>query len=213
MASKDDIIADLKAIVEKQSKQIEELTQEVADLKLQLAKAKKDSSNSSKSPSSDITKPKKRQSKPGRPRKKKAGGQAGHARKLRKPMPPERVTETVGHELDAEEIARLGLTPTNQFDCIQQIELPPTPLIVTEHRFRLYKAADGSIYYQHDPDVHGQPIFGPRLLAMIAWMKSRAHCSYTTIEQYFDDVLQVPVSRGYLAKLCNGVISESLVPY
>ena len=58
--------------------------------------------------------------------------------------------------------------------------------------------------------VHGRPIFGPRLLAMIAWMKSRAHCSYTTIEQYFDDVLQVPVSRGYLAKLCNGVISESL---
>jgi len=41
-------------------------------------------------------------------------------------------------------------------------------------------------------------------------MKSRAHCSYTTIEKYGDDVLQIPVSRGYLPKLCNGVISDSL---
>ena len=55
MESKDDIIADLRALVEKQGKQIAALTQEVVELKLQLAKATKDSSNSSKSPSSDIT--------------------------------------------------------------------------------------------------------------------------------------------------------------
>jgi len=238
MASKDATIANLRKLVEKQAKQIDAqakqidaqakqidaqakqidaqakqidaLTAEVADLKLQLAKATKDSSNSSKSPSSDITKPKKPQGKPGRPRKRKAGGQAGHKRNLREPLPPERVTTTIDHELDQSEIDRLGLTPTDQFDCIQHIELPDTPLIVTEHRFRLYQAADGSIYYQHDPDIHGKPIFGPRLLAMVGWMKSRAHNSYTTIEEYFDDVLQVPVSRGYLAKLCNGTISDSL---
>ena len=102
------------------------------------------------------------------------------------------------------------MTPTDQFDCVQHIELPDTPLTVTEHRFRLYEAADGSIYYQHDPDIHGQPIFGPRLLAMVGWMKSRAHSSYTTIQQYFEDVLQVPVSRGYLSKICTGIVSESL---
>lgn len=217
MASKDAIIAELRELVRKQAKQIaaqakqiDALTAEVADLKLQLAKAKKDSSNSSKSPSSDITKPKKPQDKPGRPKKPKAGGQPGHKRNLRQPLPPERVSKTIDHELDQAEIDRLGLTPTDQYDCIQHIELPDTPLIVTEHRFRLYEAADGSIYYQHDPDIHGQPIFGPRLLAMVGWMKSRAHNSYTTIEQYFDDVLQVPVSRGYLAKVCTGVVSDSL---
>ncbi len=53
MASKDDIIADLRRLVEKLTKRIEEL-------ELQLAKAKKDSSNSSKSPSSDIVKPPKK---------------------------------------------------------------------------------------------------------------------------------------------------------
>ena len=208
----DAIIADLRKLVEKQAEQIAALTKEVEDLKLQLAKARKDSSNSSKSPSSDITNPKKDKSK-GKPvsrRKPKIGGQPGRQRKLREPLPPDRINKTIIHELDAKEISRLGVVPTDQFDSIQTVELPDTPLIITEHRFRLYEAGDGSIYYQHDPAIHGQPIFGPRLLAMVGWMKSRAHCSYTTIEQYFDDVLRVPVSRGYLAKLCNGVVSESL---
>jgi hypothetical protein len=44
----------------------------------------------------------------------------------------------------------------------------------------------------------------------MGWMKSRAHSSYTTLEKYCDDVLGFSVSRGYLAKLCNGVISDSL---
>ncbi len=59
-------------------------------------------------------------------------------------------------------------------------------------------------------DILNKPIFGPRLLAMIGWMKSGAHCSYSTIETYMEDVLQVPVSRGYLARLCTGLISDSL---
>ena len=32
----------------------------------------------------------------------------------------------------------------------------------------------------------------------------------TIIETYMEDVLQVPVSRGYLAKLCTGLIADSL---
>lgn len=212
MVSKDDIIAELKQLVEKQAKQILALIAEVEQLKLQLAKATKNSSNSSKSPSSDITKPKdtKTHGKRGRPKKRKIGGQPGRAKKLREPLPPDRVNETIVHELDSKDISRLNLAPTDQFDTIQTIELPDSPLKITEHQFRLYKAPDGSTYYQHNSEIHGQPIFGPRLLAMVSWMKSRAHCSYTTIEQYFDDVLQVPVSRGYLAKLCTGIISESL---
>ncbi len=47
-------------------------------------------------------------------------------------------------------------------------------------------------------------------MTTIGWMKSKAHCSYTTIEEYFDDVLKVPVSRGYLTKLCTGIVSGSL---
>ena len=212
MASKDDIIAELRKLVEKQAKQIAALTQEVAELKLQLAKANKDSSNSSKSPSSDITgagKDKKK-GKPGRPKHRKIGGQPGHSRNLREPLPPERVDESFEYEIDPDEVRRLQLTPTGEFDTIQTIELPDSPVIVTEHRFALYQSCDGTIYYPFVPEVHNQPIFGPRLLATIGWLKSQAHCSYSTIDQYFDDVLSVPVSRGYLSKLCTGVVSESL---
>jgi transposase len=212
MASKDDIIADLRELVEKQAKQIAALTQKVADLKLRLAKAEKDSSNSSKSPSSDITNAgkDKTKKKPGRPRKRKIGGQPGHRRNLREPLPPERVDEAFEYEIDPDEVRRLKLIPTGEFDSVQTIELPDSPVIVTEHRFALYQSPDGTVYYPYEPEVHNQPIFGPRLLATIGWLKSQAHCSYTTIDQYFDDVLGVPVSRGYLSKLCTGVVSASL---
>jgi hypothetical protein len=69
MANKDDTIAELRQLVEKLTKRIEEL-------ELQLAKAQKDSSNSSKSPSSDIVKPPKK--KADRRKKAKRGGQKGH---------------------------------------------------------------------------------------------------------------------------------------
>ncbi len=219
MSSKDAIIADLQKLVEKQAEQIRVQAQQIAALseeldqvKIQLAKANKNSSNSSKSPSSDIVGPskKKGKGKPGRPKKRTIGGQPGRDRKLREPLPAERVDETIEYEIDPKEVERLSLTATDQFDTIQQIELPDFPVIVTEHRFRLYESADGDIYYPHVPEVQNQPIFGPRLLATIGWMKSCAHSSYTTIEQYFDDVLNVPVSRGYLSKLCTGVVSESL---
>ena len=93
MTSKDDTIAELRRLVEKQSKQIEAqglrieaLTNEVEQLKLQLAKAAKDSSNSSKPPSSDFMNSTKQKKKPGRPRKKRVGGQPGHKRQQREPL-------------------------------------------------------------------------------------------------------------------------------
>ena len=57
MANKDDIIAELRRIVDSQAKQIYVLTKRIVELELKLAKALKNSSNSSKSPSSDIVKP------------------------------------------------------------------------------------------------------------------------------------------------------------
>jgi len=212
MSSKDAIIADLRKLVEKQAERIRALTEELEQMKVQLAKANKNSSNSSKSPSSDITgsSKKKGKGKPGRPKKRAIGGQPGRDRKLREPLPAERVDETIEYEIDSQEVERLSLIATDQFDTIQQIELPDCPVIVTEHRFRLYESPGGDIYYAHVPEVQNQPIFGPRLLATIGWMKSCAHSSYTTIEQYFGDVLNVPVSRGYLSKLCTGIVADSL---
>jgi len=208
MDSRDKVIEELRALVAKQAAQIEKLTSRISELELQLAKAKKDSTTSSKPPSSDIAKPKRKQ-RPGRPKKRRQGGQAGHERQLREPLPPERVDETIEYEIEEAEQKRLGLTPTGDFDSIQHIELPETPVHVIEHRLTVYHDADGNLYVPDCPELKG-PIFGPRMLAMISWLKSVGHCSYSTIETWVEDVLQVPVSRGYLAKLCTGTISASL---
>ncbi|MBN1589942.1 MAG: IS66 family transposase [Pirellulales bacterium] len=198
-------------IIEEQRQLIEELRREIEELKLALAKATKDSSNSSKSPSSDIVKPPRKGSSGKAPRKKrKRGGQQGHQRKLRQPLPPERVDEAFVYELTDAEIRERNLTPTDQFEVIQHIELLDMPIHVSEHRLRKYLTADGRTVVTQVPELQGRPIFGPRLLAMIGWLKSRAHCSYTTIAVWMGDVLQVPVCRGYLSKLCNGVISDSV---
>ena len=201
MATKDDIIA-------RQAKQIAGLIDRVSELELQLAKALKNSSNSSKSPSSDIVKPPKK--KTDRRRKSKRGGQKGHSRKLREPLPPDRVDEEILYEIKDATVRELGLTPTGQFEIIQHIELLDLPIHVTEHRLRKYLDGDGNTVLPHVPELKNRPIFGPRMLAMIGWLKSRAHGSYSTIALWMDDVLQVPVSRGYLAKLCNGTVSASL---
>src|SRR3990172_2725979 len=207
MDSRDAIIDDLREQVAKLRALVEKQAARIAELELALAKAKKDSSTSSKPPSSDITKPKRK--KPGRRRKPRRGGQPGHQRQLREPLPPERVNETIDYEIDATEVKRLGLAPTGDFDVVQHIELPEAPVHVTEHRLAVYEDTDGNVYIPDCPELRG-PIFGPRLLATIGWLKSVGHCSYSTIETWMEDVLQVPVSRGYLAKLCTGTISASL---
>ncbi len=49
---------------------------------------------------------------------------------------------------------------------------------------------------------------------MIGGLKSVGHLSYSAIEAWREDVLQVPVSRGYLAQLCTGPIAEArAAPY
>ena len=108
MTYKDDIIAELRAVVDDLKEQNRAQANRIAELELQLAKALKNSSNSSKSPSSDIVKPPKKKA-DGR-KKAKRGGQKGHPRMLREPLPPERVNEEFTYEIDAADVRELGLT-------------------------------------------------------------------------------------------------------
>lgn len=209
MDSRDQLIRELREIIAVQAAEIRALRQKVAELELALAKATKDSSTSSKPPSSDIAKPQPKQQRPGRPKKRRQGGQPGHQQHLRQPLPPERVDEIIEHTIEDSEVQRLGLTATGDFDVVQQIELPESAVRVTEHRLVVYEDANGNLYRPDGTDLNGC-LFGPRLLATIGWLKSVAHCSYSTVEMWMEDVLQVPVSRGYLAKLCNETISSSL---
>ncbi len=182
--SKDDIIAELRQIIAEQA-------QPIAELELQLAKAMKDSTNSSKSPSSDIVKP--RTKKTDRRRKAKRGGQLGRPKRVREPLPPESADEQITYEINDSDIQERELTPADKFEIVQHIELLELPIHVTEHRLRQYLDGDDNVVVSDVPELKG-PLFGPRMLAMIGWLKSRDRCSDTTIATGMDDVLQVPAS-------------------
>jgi transposase len=206
---KAEVIAELRALIAQQATQLAAQAARIAELELALAKANKNSATSSKPPSSDLTNPPPKHPRPGRRPNPHHGAQLGHARHLRVPLPPERVDDTQDYVIQEADIHRLHLTPTGAFESVQHIELPETPVWVTEHRLAVYRSPAGEIYLPDVPELKG-PLFGPRLLTMIGWLKSVGHLSYSAIAAWMEDVLQVPVSRGYLAKLCTGPISAAL---
>ena len=113
------MIEELRALVARQAAQLEQQAKRIAELELALAKANKDSSTSSKPPSSDITKPQPKKA-PGRRKKPRRGGQPGHQRQWRGPLPPERVDETIDYEIEADDVQRLGLAPTGTSNNVVQ---------------------------------------------------------------------------------------------
>jgi len=208
---------DKDAIIEKLTKQvasllerIRQLEQENVMLKERIAQLEKNSGNSSKPPSSDIVKPKTTVVKVGR-KKRKRGGQHGHRKFVRQPFEPERVDEVIEYEFkdkDAE-----GLKPLNEWFIIQQIELPEKMYKVIEHRARKYlDPATGQIHIAPVPDeIRKGGLLGADVTAAVAFMKGSCHMSYTTIQQFFNELMKLDISRGMLCKATQKA-SKALKP-
>jgi len=185
---------------------IARLEEENRQLKAQLARANKDSTNSSKPPSSDIAKPapKGRSGRRGR----KIGGQPGHPRHQRTHFPPEQVDHWEHHHprrcehcggRDLQEDT--GQEP----QVFQQVELVDKPFKVTEHVLhccrceRCHKITTGRL----PSETAATGLVGPRMLALLLFMKGALRLSYSGIQEFLDHVLGFKVSRGYLAKMMN----------
>ena len=186
------------------------LRERIATLEAERAEAKKNSWNSSKPPSSDLVKPKKPPHQGGK--KRKRGGQPGHGRRLRSPFPPEAVDKVVRYTLDGcpDCGGRLVLS-RREADVVQQVEIMASPTVVTEHHGVAYECSRcHKLHYAPLPAaVEKAGMFGPRLTALVAFMKGVCHASFSTIRKFLRDVVGVGISRGYLAKLM-GKVSQSL---
>jgi transposase len=201
---------DKDAIIEKLTKQvasllerIKQLEQENVMLKERIAQLQKNSSNSSKPPSSDIVKPTKvaREVLSNR----KQGGQRGHTKFTRQPFEAEQVDEVIEYEFkdkDAE-----GLKPLDEWFIIQQVELPKKMYKIVEHRARKYlDPVTGRIHIAPIPDgIRKGGLLGSDITAVTAFMKGSCHMSYTTIREFFKELMKLDISRGMLCKATQKV--------
>jgi transposase len=197
-------------IAEAVAKATAPLLERIASLEAELAQAKKNSSNSSKPPSSDMVKPPKPPAQDGK--KRKRGGQPGHPQHERLVFPPEAVNQIEPYTLDCCPDCGGALRPAKRSpDVLQQIEIAAAPTIVVEHRGLAYWCPHcRKLHYAPLPEaVVKAGLFGPRLTALVGFMKGVCHASFSTIRKFLRDVAQVKVSRGYLAKLIAKV-SDSL---
>jgi transposase len=151
--------------------QVVSLQAEVAELREQL---NRNSRNSSQPPSSDgpAQQPPKQEPVP-REKKRRRGGQPGHAGHQRKLLPPEKVdrVETCkphhcagcGAELVGEDPAPYRY---------QTVEIPPPKVIVTEYQVHTVNCSEcGALNRGEIPAEAADSPFGPNLMALVAvWM-------------------------------------------
>lgn len=196
---------------------VEQLEAENARLLSQLSAARKHSQNSSKPPSSDIVKPK------GKRRKKKSkrriGGQKGHPKHERPAFTPDQVDHRIPFRLKQCPVnPSHRITPAQGPEhqrTLQQVELVNKPFKVCEYTAYSIWCYDCGSYHQAPLPKHllKAGLFGPRLTSLVTYLKGRIHASYSGIRDFFQDVVGVQVSRGYVAKLLRKAGQAFGTPY
>ncbi len=189
-----------------------ELERRIGELEIALAKARKNSATSSKPPSSDIVKPP-RPTPPGATGRRKIGGQPGHKKHERPPFSPEALTASQTYTAcTCPDCGGQGELAKQDARVIQQVELRALPIEITEHRALAYECMEcGRVYHASlPPTVEKGGLVGPRLTALVAYLKGACHASFSTIRKFLRDVVGVPISRGQLSKLINGKVSAAL---
>jgi transposase len=188
----------------------------IAALEEKLAKAQKNSTNSSKPPSSDIVNPPPKPGKRGRRKKRKRGGQPGHPRHERRPFPPAEVDKTWIHYFPECPCCGGKLRDLEEpVKVLQQVEIERLPIRVSEHqRRRQCCTRCGKVHLAPWPeDLKRAGLVGPRLTALVGFLKSACHMSFSSIRKYLRDVVGVRISRGHLRNVVAKVADSLTDPY
>ena len=193
--------------------QVAGLLRQVAELTEQVARLSKNSSNSSKPPSSDIVKP----PKPDNPKgPRRQGGQPGHKGAARPPFRADQIDRVEElHPAACPHGHDAGLESTGQSKVRQVAELRQNPLEITEYRLHASRCSIcGQVVWAELPPgvVQGQ-LFGPRLQALIAYMKGSLHASYSGLEEFCREVLDIDVARSHLCNTIARVNDALAEPY
>ena len=202
-------MTDKDILIQQLFEQIQLLQAENAMLREKIARLEKNSSNSSKPPSSDIINPQPTNNKK---KKRKIGGQIGHSKHSRALFEADEIDRTVIHKISVEEVRRRGLIPIDKTESVlQQIDLPEKLFNVIDHRVQLYVDPNGEIVKAKLPkDIRKAGLFSTRMIALTGYLKARCHVSYSTLQSFFNDIMSLDVSQGFLAKICTQKLSPAL---
>lgn len=210
--SKPELIALVRQLL-KRIERIDQLEARVVQLEAENARLKKNFSNSSKPPSSDIVKPKPLQ---GKKRKRIIGGQPGHLKHKRTPFTPDELDATRDYTLNAcPTCGGVLLDATLEPRVIQQIELIDKPVSIIEHRAMAHGCSHCKKTHRASlpAAVQRGGLVGPRMTALVAYLKGGCHASYTTTQSFLRDVFQTRISRGQLARLTAKTTTALDEPY
>lgn len=189
------------------------LLEQIRILHEKVARLEKNSSTSSKPPSSDITKPGHEQRQPGA---RKRGGQARHEGKNRTRLPPEKVDDTKVLPIEQCPDCGHGLIETEDCEVLiqQTIELREKPVEVIEyHRPGRWCDRCKRMHYACLPaGVIEDQLCGPRLQALIAYMKGSHAASYSELTQFCSDVLGFEIARSTLCQIIERVTKALEIP-
>lgn len=193
-----------------------ELEARVAALEAELAKAKKHSGNSSKPPSSDVVNPPRKHGKRGRPKKRKIGGQPGHERHQRTPFSEDELKNHWIWFYEACPCCGGKLVAVDRPpQVIQQVELLELPVRIEQHdrQAQWCGRCQRTFVPEFPAELRKAGLVGPRLTALVGFLKGACHMSFSSIRKYFRDVIGVPISRGMLGKLVEKVSASLEDPY
>lgn len=206
----------LEAKIAKLEANLAAQSERIAALEAALAKAKKNSSNSSKPPSSDIVTPPPKSAKGKRGQKRKRGGQLGHPRHERPLFPPDEIDVTWIHYYTGCPCCGGKLVDTDEPPkVLQQVELEQLPVQVAEHQRRTQHCTEcGKAHLVPWPeDLKKAGLVGPGLTALIGFLKSACHMSFSSLRKFLRDVVGLTISRGQLRKVVAKVSDSLKDPY
>ncbi len=211
-ARKDARIAELEGQVTTLSAQVAALTKQVAEL---MEKLGRNSRNSHLPPSSDG--PGQRPSGQGKANQgtRKRGGQPGHGGSRRTLLPPDEVDDVVDlfpSHCDgcARELPEVHDSGAHRY---QQVEVPPIKPHTTE--WRCHEVACPKCTYKtrapYDSETIPASPFGPRLMALIAFLTGVYHVSRRKTVVLLWELLGVRISLGALSAI-EARVSDAIAP-
>ncbi len=142
----------------------------------------------------------------------KRGGQPGHPRHERPAFTAEEIDERIDYKLSVCPDCGGRVTPLElPARVVQQVEIVARPITISEHlgRASYCRRCQKTHYAELPIPLRRAGLLGPRLTALVAFLKGGCHCSFTTIRKFLRDVVGVTVSRSQLRNVCAKV-SNSL---